>query len=269
MRLVAYCRVSTEDKGQNPRRQEDVLEAWAARNGHTVLASFKDEGTSGGVSPLDRNQVQLAIKKAKELDADGLLVESVDRWTRVGVHDFFESSIALEVRHHLHLVIADVPQGTDGMMYELFVSLHAIIAKETRRRIREQVSSGLARAKREGWKNGRPGKKPKPNLSPDEAAYVREQKGRGRQGAGWGKMAAEITRRRGALEVVDRKAQDRRVVSPSWLRMEWRRIEAGSITRSWRTPAPAKYAGDGFAGAGGEMAGQPAKEQEVAAGGKA
>lgn len=234
MKLVGYCRVSTDDKGQNPERQKDLLQAWATRNGHTVAHWIIDEGTSGGISPLERIQVGLAIKKAKELGAEAILVESVDRWTRKGVHDFFQSSADLKLRHGLELALADVPQGMDGMALEIYQSIMAIVAKAFRERLREQIISGIARAKREGWKKGRPGRQPKANLSPEEVAYVREQRLLGRRGAGWGRMAAEITRRRGALEVVDRKARDKRVVSPSWLRTEWARISAGSMVRTWR-----------------------------------
>jgi len=264
LKLVAYSRVSTDDKGQNPERQVDLLRAWAQRGGHEIAAQVKDEGTSGGVPPLERVWVQRAIKEAKDHDADGLLVESVDRWTRRGVHDFCQSSADLELRHGLKLVIADVPQGMDGMALEIYTSIMAIVAKAFRERLREQIKSGLARAKKEGWKNGPPGRRAKPNLSPEEIAYVREQKAfRGRQkGHGWGRMAAEITRRRGALEVVDKKARDKRVVSPSWLRAEWRRIEAGSVVRSWRTVgnAPPIVAGAGSNGSQAAVA-----LQEVAA----
>lgn len=265
MKLIAYCRVSTDDKGQNPERQVDLLGAQAQRAGHELVAVIRDEGTSGAVPPLERAMVQQAIRKAKELQADGILVESIDRWTRRGVQDFFESSTTLELRHGLKLVVADVPAGMDGMALEIYQSIMAIVAKAFRERLREQIKSGLARAKKEGWKKGRPGAPLKANLEPHEIAYVREQRSMGRRGAGWGRMAAELTRRRGAAEVVDAKAKARRTVSPSWLRMEWRRIEAGSIVRSWRTPNPAKIEGSQFAGVAATEQIEPAKEQEVAA----
>ena len=235
LKLVAYCRVSTDDKGQNPERQADILKAWAERGGHEIVGIVKDEGTSGGVPPMDRRWVQQAIRQANDAKADGILVESVDRWTRRGVHDYCQSCADLELRHGLKLYLADVPQGMDGMALEIYTSIMAIVSKAFRERLREQIKSGLARAKREGWKNGRPGRRAKANLAPDEIAYVREQRSMGKRGAGWGRMSAELTRRRGALEVVDTKARDKRTVTPSWLRAEWRRIEAGSMVRTWRT----------------------------------
>lgn len=239
LRLVAYQRTSTDDKGQNPERQGDVIAATAARDGHTIVATITDEGTSGGVPVLERVWFREAIKVAKKNDAQGIIVESVDRLTRGGVRDYVTASMALEMRHGLQVVLADIPAGMDGMVLEIYVMLRVIIAKEFRDRLREQITTGLARAKREGWKNGRPGRRPKPNLSPDEIAYVREQKAmgtQGRPGMGWGRMARELTRRRGALEVIDPKAIEKRTVRPSWLRMEWHRINEGSAVRTWSRP---------------------------------
>lgn len=267
MKLVLYCRVSTDDKGQNPERQVDVLKSWVQRGGHEVAGTIKDEGTSGGVPPLDRVWVQQAIREANAGNADGILVESVDRWTRRGVHDFFESSTALELRHGLKLYLADVPQGMDGMALEIYQSIMAIVAKAFRERLREQIKSGLARAKKEGWKNGRPGRRAKANLSPEEIAYVREMKAMGRKGPGWGRMALELTRRRGALEVVDAKAREKRTVTASWLRSEWGRLQAGSTVRTWRKRVPAnnsapdvaraEHEGDTLTGGAQEVANRP------------
>lgn len=273
LRLVAYCRVSTDDKGQNPERQRDLLLGAATRRGDEIVAWFMDEGTSGGVPPMERVQVIQAIKKAKELGADGILVESVDRWTRVGPLDFFQSSATLQLRHKLELIVADEPQGMDAMAREIFRSIMAIVAKAFRERLREQIKSGLARAKKEGWKNGVPGRQPKPNLEPHEIAYVKEQKALGRKGCGWGRMALVLTQRRGALEVVDKKARIRRTVTASWLRSEWHRIQSGSMTRTWRkaTPveAPAEIRWGVVASGPGSEFGLTAKPEEVAAGGKA
>lgn len=267
MKLVGYSRVSTDDKGQNPERQNDLLRAWATRHGHELVAIVVDEGTSGAVSPMERVWVHQAIKKAKEHGADGILVESIDRWTRKGPLDFFQSSADIELRHGLKLHLADVPQGMDGLALEIYQSIMASVAKAFRERLREQITSGLARAKREGWKNGRPGRRPKPNLTPDEVAYVREMKALGKRGPGWGRMAMELTRRRGALEVVDAKARDKRTVTPGWLRMEWYRIQDGRMSRTWARNG--KESPPIVSGSGANDSAASAKEQEVAKGGAA
>lgn len=241
MKLVAYLRVSTDDHGQNPERQADLVKAWAARDGHEIVAIIRDEGTSGNVPPMQRAQVQEAIRVANRLEAEAIVTEAVDRWTRTGPEDYFASRMELRLRHKLTLLHTTNPQGLEALWLSLYLCIEAVMAKVYRDNLVRQITSGLARAKREGWKNGRPGRRPKPNLTPEEIAYVREQKAmgtQGRRGAGWGRMALELTRRRGALEVVDGKAREKRTVRPSWLRMEWTRICQGSTVRTWsRVPA--------------------------------
>ena len=79
-------------------------------------------------------------------------------------------------------------------------------------------------------------------------------------------MAGELTRRRGALEVVDKKARDKRTVSPSWLRTEWMRIERGSMVRTWQ---PAKMEAPEIARVVVTEAAIPANGQEETKGGTA
>ncbi len=53
MRMVAYCRVSTEHEEQltSLKNQQDFFEEFAAKNGHTLIKLYSDEhaiiGTSG------------------------------------------------------------------------------------------------------------------------------------------------------------------------------------------------------------------------------
>lgn len=53
MRMVAYCRVSTEHEEQltSLKNQQDFFEEFAAKNGHTLIRLYSDEhviiGTSG------------------------------------------------------------------------------------------------------------------------------------------------------------------------------------------------------------------------------
>lgn len=49
MRMVAYCRVSTEHEEQltSLKNQQDFFEEFAAKNGHTLIRLYSDEGISG------------------------------------------------------------------------------------------------------------------------------------------------------------------------------------------------------------------------------
>lgn len=221
MRLIGYCRVSTDDKGQDPDRQKDVIQAWADREKHTVLGWVKDEGTSGAKDPFQRQAVLEAIEMCQDLKADGIVVEAVDRWTRGGPEAFFVSKFFLRTDHgDLGLVVANTPPGMTPPLAAMLDSIMATVAQMFRERLREQIKSGRERAERLGWPKGKPGSKPKPPLSPAEMEVIAQL---AYGGHGVDRMSVELSRIRGANEVSDRKAKRRLEVRPTWL---WLRIRS-------------------------------------------
>lgn len=214
MRLVGYLRVSTDDKGQNPERQKDVIAAWAQRHGHEIPLWVVDEGTSGETDPLKRQFGLEAIEEAKRLGCQGIVAESVDRWTRSGVEALAVSRAFLRIDHDLRLVLANTPPGMTAEMEELWDSMMAMVARMFLSRLKEQIKSGIARAKANGWPNGEPGRKAKPGLSPKERELVSQWIA---EGKGVDKMALDLSHYRGAFTVADTKAQDRLRVKPTWL----------------------------------------------------
>lgn len=231
MKLIAYLRVSTDDKGQDPDRQKRVIQAWAATNKHEVTEFVKDEGTSGATPPLNRQAVREALQLAEDTGADGIVVESTDRWTRGGWQDLGVSMFLMQTEHGgKKLIIADLPQG-DEFVAELLGGIMASVAKEFRRRLRAQIKSGLANAKAKGWPNGEPGRLPKPDLTDEELKTVNLCRA---SGMGWRRSALEISKGRGAYDVADPKAQKERAISQTWLRKEIARLASHSETRQYR-----------------------------------
>lgn len=239
MKLVAYLRVSTDDKGQDPDRQKRLIEAWAPRHNHEIVAWVKDEGTSGTVPPLNRQMVLEALELAEQHNAGGIVVESTDRWTRGGWQDLGVSMFLLNQDHDgMKLLIADLPQG-DEFVAELLGGIMASVAKEFRRRLVAQVKSGLANAKARGWPNGEPGRDPKPDLTTAEYEAVVKLMGGPSDPAtgkkpGWRKAAHLVSSMRGAYNLVEPKDQRERAVSQTWLRKEMARHETRSEVRVWR-----------------------------------
>lgn len=225
MKLVGYLRVSTDDKGQDPLRQRDVIQRWAdatlpdGTTRHQIVAWVVDEGTSGGTDPFQRQMVRQAIELAETHGATGIAVEAIDRWTRDGTRALALSEFFLDLDHHLTLEIADLPPGMDAFTREIITSLMAACAKEFRRRLREQIKSGLDRARALGWPRGRPGRRPKPSLTETErhavTGMVLEE------GLGVDRVALELSKIRGAWNVADRTASDKLRVCPTWL---WKQI---------------------------------------------
>jgi len=110
---IGYLRVSTDDKEQDPERQKILLEAYASGHGHRVVAWVTDEGTSAGKRgppTMDRPSVKEALRLAQQHHANGILVESVDRWTRKGPSDLGYCLFVLQRDHDgLELLFADIP----------------------------------------------------------------------------------------------------------------------------------------------------------------
>lgn len=84
MLLVAYLRVSTE--GQVERyglaAQREDVRAWAAANGHQIVAECVDAAVSGSTDAVDRPGLTCALSALADGDADGLLVARFDRLAR-------------------------------------------------------------------------------------------------------------------------------------------------------------------------------------------
>ena len=234
MKVVAYLRVSTDDKGQDPGRQRDIIQGWAIREGHEVVAWVSDEGTSGDITPMQRQKVREAIQEAEEHGAEAIVVEAVDRWTRRGIKDFFGTQFLLEANHGLSLLSATTPPGLTPELQALLQSILAMGAKEYRDNLRRQIKSGLDRAKRNGWPNGRPGNPEKDHMTEVELRLV---EGWMHEGHGWRELARRLSEARGAFQVADAKARRRLMVSDMWLRRElaWQRDRNPTALSRWTT----------------------------------
>lgn len=217
MKVVAYCRVSTDDLGQDPQRQAELIRGWAKANNIEVAAVVLDEGTSGSVSPFSRPKVKEAVRIAKEQACDGLVVETADRWTRAGVEDGVMTRAALMQEHRLKLFMVDVPFGWDKMFQDIMLAIRDAMAEDWLRRHRARVSQGLRRAKEKGWPEGRPGRPPKEPLNLEERQMVL---GLIESGKGSRTIAHAVSEGRGAFSVADPAVRKDRSVSEVWVRRQ-------------------------------------------------
>lgn len=232
MKLVEYDRTSTDDKDQNPDRQHDVIRAWAAANKHDLVARVVDEGTSGAKDPFQRQQFLEAIQAAKEYGAEGIVIEHVDRGSRGGVEAYMHLKATLRIDHDLVLKTATTPIGLPPAIEEYYDATMAMVARLFRDRLREQIKSGIARAKADGFPNGRPGKPPKPELTLAEKDLISDLVLN--QGAGIDKCALEVSRARGAFDVGDPGAMMERRVGPTWLWKNVRRSQMVEVCERWK-----------------------------------
>src|SRR5438093_11174406 len=82
--VLPYLRVSTDDKGQDPKRQLSSIGGWAEREEFQLLEPEEDIGTSASKVPaLERPFFIRACERAEAAGAAGLIIETPDRFSRM------------------------------------------------------------------------------------------------------------------------------------------------------------------------------------------
>lgn len=150
-KAIIYCRVSTEDQGQNGfsnRDQEARLRKYCEDKGIQVVAHFSDEHTGRTFNRPEFNKLmQLAEQLKQELDF--ILVVRYDRFGR----DFDEARIfrakllkwGIELRAIEQQLIRGIPENM--LLEAVYMCLPQI---ENDRRAKMTIA-GMRRAMKEGW----------------------------------------------------------------------------------------------------------------------
>lgn len=152
MRVALYLRVSTD--GQTVDNQRRELEAAAARHGWEVAAVFADEGISGSKGRDQRPGLDGLMKGVARREFDLVAAWSVDRLGRSlqGLVTLLAEIKAKRVGLYLHQQGLDTTTPAGEAMFGML----GVFAQFERAMIRERVNAGLARAKAQGVKLGRP-----------------------------------------------------------------------------------------------------------------
>jgi DNA invertase Pin-like site-specific DNA recombinase len=150
-RVAVYGRVSTDDGRQSLESQLGVVREHVKRAGWEIIKEYTDE-TSG--TTTTRPGLDELMKDAHGRRFDLVLVYRLDRLGRSVAHlvNVLAEFRALAV----DFASATEPIDTTTPSGQLMLHLLAAFAQFERCVIVERVRSGLARAKREGKKLGRP-----------------------------------------------------------------------------------------------------------------
>src|SRR5262245_5595778 len=149
VRVGLYARVSTLDQQTLPL-QIRTLREYAAKRGWSIAAQLK-EVASGAA---DRALRQQLVDAARRREIDVVLVWRLDRWGR-SVADLvstLQELIALGVGFVSLTEALDLTTPTGRAM----AGLLAVFAEFEREILRERVCAGLARARQNGKRLGRP-----------------------------------------------------------------------------------------------------------------
>ena len=79
---IAYLRVSTDEQKLGPEAQRAQIDAWAQREGVSVVAWHVDSGVSGGSDLADRPGLVAALGELRAIGAGVLVIAKRDRLAR-------------------------------------------------------------------------------------------------------------------------------------------------------------------------------------------
>lgn len=149
LRAGLYARVSTNDQQTIPL-QIRTLREYAARRGWTVAVQVKEIG-SGALARELREKIVEAVRR-REIDV--VLVWRLDRWGR-SVTDLLATLQELE---HLGVGFVSLTEALDltTPAGRAMAGLLAVFAEFEREILRKRVRAGLASARRNGKRLGRP-----------------------------------------------------------------------------------------------------------------
>jgi putative DNA-invertase from lambdoid prophage Rac len=148
-RAGIYARVSTDDQQTIPL-QIRALREYAARRGWSIALQVREIGS--GASERQLREKLLDAARRREIDV--VLVWRLDRWGR-SVADMLTTLQELE---HLGVGFVSLTEALDltTPVGRAMAGLLAVFAEFEREILRERVRAGLAHARQNGKKLGRP-----------------------------------------------------------------------------------------------------------------
>lgn len=163
MFIRAYLRASTDE--QDAGRARDSLERFVQDQNKAIACEYI-ENASGAAS--DRPELLRLLKDARK--GDVLLVESIDRLSRLPVDDWSKLKAAIDAKG-LRIVALDLPTSHQGLrdtkgdeftdrmlsaINSMLVEMMAAIARKDYEQRRERQAQGIQKAKAAGKYQGRP-----------------------------------------------------------------------------------------------------------------
>jgi len=163
-RVAFYVRVSTD--GQTVENQLGELHAVASRHGWQVIKIYADRGISGTKGREGRPEFDKLLKAITRREVDMVAAWSVDRLGR-SLKDLVSLLSDLQAKG-VDLFLFQQGLDTSTPSGRAMFQMLGVFSEFEAAMIRERVRTGVARAKRNGTKSGKPIGRPR--LSPDQEA---------------------------------------------------------------------------------------------------
>lgn len=170
-RAAFYARVSTRNGHQDPEVQLQALREVAARAGWQIIGTYVDHGISGAKGRDKRPEFDRLLKDATRRKFDLVAAWSVDRLGR-SLQDligFLSDLKGAGCDLYLHVQALDTTTPAGKALFQML----GVFAEFERAIIQERVHAGLAKARADGKRLGRPA------LNPKTAAAIRARAAKG------------------------------------------------------------------------------------------
>jgi len=156
MRIAIYARVSRKDEKQDPENQLQQLRQWCKDAGHELVHEYIDR-ESGRKDTNGRKQFAQLFEDAHKRKFDCVLFWALDRFTREGMVPtimHLQRLAGCGVSFHSY---TEPHLATDNeLVRNILLALLASLAKVESQKIGERTRAGIARARAQGKRIGRP-----------------------------------------------------------------------------------------------------------------
>jgi DNA invertase Pin-like site-specific DNA recombinase len=172
-RVAIYVRVSTD--GQTVQNQLGELRQVAERHGWEIIHTYADEGISGTKGREGRPELDKLLKAIARKEVDMVAAWSVDRLGR-SLKDLVSLLSDLQAKGvdlFLYQQGLDTSTPSGRAMFQML----GVFSEFEAAMIRDRVRTGVARAKRNGTKSGKPFGRPQ--LSEDREVAAQKLLGGG------------------------------------------------------------------------------------------
>ena len=153
-RAAIYARVSTRNGHQDPETQLLALRQVAEHAGWRIAGEYVDHGISGAKGRDQRPEFDRLLKDATRRQFDMVMAWSVDRLGRSlqGLVAFLGNLHAQGVDLYLHIQGIDTTTPGGKALFQMM----GVFAEFERAIIQERICAGLAKARAQGKRLGRP-----------------------------------------------------------------------------------------------------------------
>ena len=177
MKVALYARVSKADESQNPENQLMRMIAYANERGWDIIGQYVDKASGADVN---RPRLRQMLNDARARRFSLVLTTKIDRIARSSLN--LKQIIAELEDRGIKFECTDQPFSTNTPTGKLLFGILGEIAEFERSLIIERTKAGLARARAQGKRLGRP------RVTVDRARILELRA----QGLGYRKIADEL-----------------------------------------------------------------------------